>query len=154
MVGWVPQRAGWGYAAPTIAETVERRIHSTGVQLGADQVLVEAGLIQVGALHPLDISVGERQRLGLVLATLHKPLVWVLDEPSRGMDPVATAWLLARIRRHCADGGVVVFATHDTDLVAAVATHALWVGEQALREGITPTYARAHLSSDKTGGPL
>lgn len=142
MVGWVPQRAGWGYAAPTIFETVERRIAQTGVRLSCNALLAEAGLSHVGGLHPLDLSVGERQRLGLVLATMHGPSVWVLDEPSRGMDPIASEWLRRRILRHRDDGGVVVFATHDTSLVSEVATHSLWVGTDGLRDGMTPLYRR------------
>ena len=43
--------------------------------------------------HPMDLSVGERQRLAIVGATAHAPPLWLLDEPCRGMDGHGRAWL-------------------------------------------------------------
>lgn len=89
----------------------------------------QAGLADALSLHPMDLSVGQRQRLAIVGATAHRPPIWLLDEPTRGMDPVARRWLAQLILEHAAAGGVIVIATHDAALVAAVASHRHRVGD-------------------------
>jgi ATPase subunit of ABC transporter with duplicated ATPase domains len=45
----------------------------------------------------------------------------VLDEPEHHLDPAGRAWLAGRIADEKARGCAVVLASHDPDLVAAVA---------------------------------
>lgn len=59
------------------------------------------------------LSLGQRKRLGLALALLHEPWLWVLDEPFNGLDEACARRLRAQMDRHVADGGAVLCATHD-----------------------------------------
>lgn len=59
------------------------------------------------------LSLGQRKRVGLALAVLHLPPVWVLDEPFNGLDAASAVRLRAAIATHLVDGGVVLCATHD-----------------------------------------
>jgi len=58
------------------------------------------------------LSQGQRQRLGLACALLHKPRLLVLDEPANALDPVQVAALRKVIREEAAAGAAVILSTH------------------------------------------
>ncbi len=53
----------------------------------------------------------------------------LLDEPTRGMDAPSRSALEHAVRRHATSGGAVVLATHDVELAARLATHAVVLGD-------------------------
>ena len=58
------------------------------------------------------LSEGQRRRLSLSrLVSIKRPL-WLLDEPTVGLDQTAMADLRAAIQTHLAEGGLVIAATH------------------------------------------
>lgn len=58
------------------------------------------------------LSGGTRQRLNAVMAFRFRPDVLVLDEPTAGLDPVASGILKDRIRRAREDGATVLITSH------------------------------------------
>ena len=58
------------------------------------------------------LSTGERQRLSIARAMLHDPAVLVLDEPTAGLDVLASRFLRAFVRGERDRGKAVVFSTH------------------------------------------
>lgn len=61
------------------------------------------------------LSAGQKRRLALTrLVLAHRP-IWLLDEPSVGLDTASLILLQNQIRSHVATGGIVIAATH-TDL--------------------------------------
>jgi energy-coupling factor transport system ATP-binding protein len=75
--------------------------------------LGELGLEELADRHPLELSVGQRERVALAAILVARPGVIVLDEPTRGMDPVRKADLAALLRARAADGAAVLVTTHD-----------------------------------------
>jgi ABC-2 type transport system ATP-binding protein len=57
-------------------------------------------------------SRGNRQKLGLVLAMMHRPDVLVLDEPTSGLDPLVQETVEDQLRAFAAQGGTVFFSSH------------------------------------------
>ena len=57
-------------------------------------------------------SRGMKQKLGIIGALIHKPRLWVLDEPMVGLDPKAAHLLKEEMRNHCNQGNTVFFSTH------------------------------------------
>jgi energy-coupling factor transporter ATP-binding protein EcfA2 len=73
--------------------------------------LVELGW--ASGRHPRDLSSGERERLGLAAVAVAEPDLLILDEPTRGIDPVRKAEIAAWLAEYAAAGRGVLVATHD-----------------------------------------
>lgn len=58
------------------------------------------------------MSRGMRQKLGLILAMVHKPKLLVLDEPTSGLDPLMQEELARSVRDLAAAGHTVFFSSH------------------------------------------
>jgi len=121
-VGLIPQQPGdllW-------ADTVARECADAP---GAAELLRElAGPIDP-ELHPRDLSEGQRLALALAVVLAAAPPVLLLDEPTRGLDYEAKERLVAVLRNLAGDSRAIVFATHDVELVAEVATRVVVLAE-------------------------
>ena len=77
----------------------------------------ELGLADRWADRTDRLSGGMQQRLQLATSLVHDPDVIVLDEPFAGLDPVAVTELSALLRNRARTGRVVLFSSHQLDLV-------------------------------------
>lgn len=68
-----------------------------------------------------DLSHGNRQKVGLIQAVMHRPPVVVLDEPTQGLDPLMQHEFLTLMREIRDEGGTVFLSSHVLDEVEAVA---------------------------------
>ena len=57
-------------------------------------------------------SHGMKQKLLIISALIHKPPLWLLDEPLVGLDPASALALKNEMHAHCAEGNTVFFSTH------------------------------------------
>jgi ATP-binding cassette subfamily C protein LapB len=64
------------------------------------------------------LSGGQRQLAGLARIMLRRPRVWLLDEPTAGLDSAFEARALAAFSRALAPADTVVIATHRPNVVA------------------------------------
>jgi energy-coupling factor transporter ATP-binding protein EcfA2 len=107
------------------------------VALGADEARAREAIDQVRLTrhlhrHPRDLSAGERERLALAAVLVTGPVLLVLDEPTRGVDPERKAELAALLRSQAPRRGTLV-VTHDLPWAADVADR---VVELPLRETV------------------
>ena len=67
------------------------------------------------------LSKGNRQKLGIVQAFMHRPELVVLDEPTSGLDPLLQSEVRALIREAAGEGRTVFLSSHSLDEVQHVA---------------------------------
>jgi ABC-2 type transport system ATP-binding protein len=67
------------------------------------------------------LSKGNRQKLGLVQAFMHRPSLVVLDEPTGGLDPLLQAEVRSILRETAAEGRTVFVSSHSLDEIQHVA---------------------------------
>jgi ABC-2 type transport system ATP-binding protein len=68
-----------------------------------------------------DLSKGNRQKVGLVQAFMHRPEVAILDEPTSGLDPLVQDEFQRLLRELTDDGRTVFLSSHVLDEVQDVA---------------------------------
>ncbi len=68
-----------------------------------------------------ELSKGNRQKLGLVLAFMHRPELLILDEPTSGLDPLMQDEFHRLLHETVADGRTVLLSSHELDEVQRVA---------------------------------
>jgi ABC-2 type transport system ATP-binding protein len=66
------------------------------------------------------LSRGNRQKVGLILAAFHRPELLVLDEPTSGLDPLMQEEFLALVGEERDRGCTVFVSSHDLDEVERV----------------------------------
>jgi cell division transport system ATP-binding protein len=83
---------------------------------------VRAALDQVGLLEreralPLELSIGEQQRVGIARAVVGRPTVLIADEPTGNLDHALALDVMRLFKRFQDVGVTVLIATHDMALV-------------------------------------
>lgn len=97
------------------AEEVEERVRAALDFVGLPKE-------KFGTRSPFALSGGERRRAAIAGVLALRPRYLVLDEPTAGLDPRASAALLARVRDlHEKEGVTIVLVSHNMDDIARCA---------------------------------
>ncbi len=99
-----------------------------GVKVKTEQALLaldHVALSRQRALPARVLSQGQRRRIGLARLALLKKPIWILDEPTTGLDSDGVALLTTLLRQHLDSGGCAVVATHQPLAVPRFASLAL-----------------------------
>jgi ABC-2 type transport system ATP-binding protein len=109
--------------------------------------LATFGLTERAGALPSPLSSGQRRRLALAGALVRPARLLVLDEPERRLDTAMRRALADRLAAIVADGGTVLFASHDPEFLATLADAVLVVDEGECRL-VEPADAVAALRED------
>jgi sodium transport system ATP-binding protein len=86
----------------------------------ADQLITELGLTALADRPTQGYSQGERMKVAIARALVHHPQTVLLDEPTNGLDIMATRSMRELIRGLKAQGKCVLFSSHIMQEVAAL----------------------------------
>jgi ABC-2 type transport system ATP-binding protein len=91
------------------------------------------------------LSKGNRQKVGLVQAFMHRPELLVLDEPTSGLDPLVQQVFYELVREVAADGRTVLLSSHVMPEVQHVAERVAVIrdGRLVLVDSVESLRARA-----------
>jgi cell division transport system ATP-binding protein len=100
-------------ALPLIVADISMREIDRRVRAALDQV----GLLGKERMLPLELSVGEQQRVGIARAVVSRPPILIADEPTGNLDHQLASEVMNLFRRLNEVGVTIVIATHDLLLV-------------------------------------
>jgi ABC-2 type transport system ATP-binding protein len=78
------------------------------------------------------LSKGNRQKVGILLAFMSRPELLILDEPTTGLDPLVQAEFETLLRETAHDGRTVLLSSHTLDEVQRVADRVAIIREGRL----------------------
>jgi ABC-2 type transport system ATP-binding protein len=113
-----------------------------GIRLSRERI--SAGLRAIGLDEERgkrfsQLSGGQQQRLALFIATVHKPLLLLLDEPTAGLDPQSRRGLWHRIELLRGEGRSILLTTHSMEEAQAVCDRVAIIDHGTLLTVGTPT---------------
>ena len=123
-IGSMVENAG-AYGNLTVLENLEMQRNLLGLRRThwVDEVIEMCDLGEYLDRRAGTLSLGNKQRLGLARALLHKPEILILDEPTNGLDPVGIADIREVLRRLSSERGITVFlSSHILAEVQQIAT--------------------------------
>ncbi|QIM18960.1 ABC transporter ATP-binding protein [Leucobacter coleopterorum] len=137
-LGWMPDALGvWD--SLTVRETLIAVCAMYGISgLAAGErveaLLTETALTALAGQRSHTLSRGQKQRLSLARALVHKPSVLLLDEPASGLDPEARLAQRQALEKLSNEGTAILITSHVLDELEQLANDVVF-----LREGHTST---------------
>jgi ABC-type multidrug transport system ATPase subunit len=132
-VMWAPQRTMVDWSL-TVRQNIELVARLTGTPVSAvDRVLELLDLDKVRSQQAEYISGGQLQRVQIGRALVAEAAVYVLDEPTAGLDPAAGELVMEHLRERAAAGSTVLVSSHDLDAVERTASALVLLDEGRLR---------------------
>ena len=80
--------------------------------LSVQDALETVGLGDIGHLPFAYLSTGQKRRAAIAKLLLNYRPIWLLDEPTAGLDKASEAHFTALTQAHCEDGGLAIVVTH------------------------------------------
>jgi ABC-2 type transport system ATP-binding protein len=115
-IGYMTQSDGI-YPALTVDENVRffSTLYGVARREAAREVLELVELLDRSREVSSNLSGGQRRRLSLACALVHRPAVLFLDEPTVGVDPLLRVQFWTHFRRLAAQGTTILISSHVMD---------------------------------------
>ena len=101
--------------------TVPANFSAQGAKAKAEQareMLCRLGLEKRLLHYPHQLSVGQKRRVALARALVMDPPIVIADEPTNDLDAESRNSVADALFNRCAQGGILLFATHDEELAS------------------------------------
>lgn len=87
-----------------------------------DYVKELANMLDLDIKRPIkNLSHGNKQKIGVIQAFMHRPELLILDEPTQGLDPIMQRVVMNLIKEMRAGGATIFFSSHIMGEVQSVA---------------------------------
>lgn len=87
-------------------------------------------------------SHGMKQKISVMASLIHRPRLWILDEPHTGLDPQTTAALKNYMQEYAAQGNTVLFSSHNLDIVEKICDRVVMINRGRKTEDMEMTAFR------------
>jgi energy-coupling factor transport system ATP-binding protein len=118
-IGYVAQNTMVHFSQHSLADELLVAFNDNDADKVFRDELIE--LFELGNLmdhHPYDLSGGEQEKLAILLALAKRPQVLLLDEPTKGLDPLSKIHLANILREISNTHATIVCVTHDIEFAA------------------------------------
>ena len=117
-------------ALPLIVAGVRHQDVGRRVRAALDKV----DLLPKERSNPFNLSSGERQRVSIARAVVHRPKLLLADEPTGNLDPALSAEILSLFTDFNRIGTTILMATHDIILISQSNSRVLSLEKGCLRD--------------------
>ncbi|TLS35915.1 ABC transporter ATP-binding protein [Pseudalkalibacillus caeni] len=127
-VAYLPQNPKLFFLHDTLEEEWSRAIERTNDENGNEKmnrITEMLGISHLAEHHPYDLSGGELQKAALACLLVSDPEVLLIDEPTKGMDPLSKQKFGELLTDLHFDGHTIVMVTHDIEFAAEYATRCM-----------------------------
>ncbi|HYK71639.1 MAG TPA: ATP-binding cassette domain-containing protein, partial [Pseudoneobacillus sp.] len=123
-IGYLPQNPKLFFIHDTVEKEILESVNKWSVfnQDEAKEIIEQLGITHVLSSHPYDLSGGELQKAALACLLLRKPEILILDEPTKGLDPVSKEKLSNILLELQEKGMTILMSTHDVEFAAVYAS--------------------------------
>ncbi len=126
-LGFMPHNAGI-YPRLTARENIQYYARLCGLsrvqsQQRTGELVEQLAMQKFADRRATGFSQGQKTKVALARALVHRPQTVMLDEPTNGLDVMATRGLRDIIRRLAAEGHCILFSSHIMQEVAALCDH-------------------------------
>jgi energy-coupling factor transporter ATP-binding protein EcfA2 len=141
-IGYISQQPMLHFMHETVEQEIKaasKHANQSGLMLDWQQIAASYGLDTKLSQHPFELSGGEKQILALACVLTKNPRILLLDEPTRGLDPLDKKKILQLLRECHLQKTTIVIATHDLEFASEIATRCLlWFdGDVAVDQSAT-----------------
>lgn len=135
--GYLGQNPSDYFVKETVGAEIDYSLEVLGVAEEArsevrDRAIATLDLGDLLERDPRELSGGERTRAALATVACAEPPLLILDEPTRGVDPLHKAEMATIIRSWAETGRCVLVVTHDVEFAARVASRVLILGPDGI----------------------
>lgn len=111
IIGYLPSEV-FLYDDLTVKEMLDyhERFHGAGTHIRRCELVKLLELDESKKLE--DLSLGNKKKVGIVLALSHDPEIIILDEPTSGLDPIMQQAFYRIILAEKAKGKTIIYSTH------------------------------------------
>lgn len=151
-IGVLPHSAGI-YRQLTARENIRfygalHKLDKTTLNRRVDELIERLGMAEFADRRAAGFSQGQRIKVALARALVHSPRNVLLDEPTNGLDVMATRALRELIRDLRADGHCVLFSSHVMQEVAALCDEVVIIDHGTVAASGTPDSLQARFGGD------
>ena len=118
----------------------------------AQQLLSELHLTEAADDFVTNYSLGMKKNLALILALLHDPQVLILDEPTTGLDPLASRQIQSFIRSYADSGRSVLLSTHWLEMAESACDQVVILHQGRLVANGAPQELRSKMAASSPPG--
>lgn len=132
-IGYLPEERGL-YVTSRVLETLVyfgelKGMSHDDAQRKAIEYLEIVGLSDKANSEIKTLSSGQQQKIQLGVAIINQPELLILDEPTKGLDPVNRKLLMEQLMKLNRAGSTVIFITHQMDEVEKIADRLVMIKE-------------------------
>lgn len=152
-IGYLPEERGL-YRKESVIDVMTyfgrlRGLRGAEATAWSMDYLARVGLADRAKLRVDKLSGGQQQKVQLGITIMDRPRLLILDEPTKGLDPVNRRLLLDLVDERKTDGATVVLVTHHMDEVERLCDRIL-----LLKDGRAAAYGSVPDVQDAFGGAV
>ncbi|WP_182064741.1 ABC transporter ATP-binding protein [Curtobacterium sp. ME12] len=152
-IGYLPEERGL-YRKESVIDVMSyfgrlRGLRGAEATAWSMDYLARVGLADRAKLRVDKLSGGQQQKVQLGITIMDRPRLLILDEPTKGLDPVNRRLLLDLVDERKADGATVILVTHHMDEVERLCDRIL-----LLKDGRAAAYGSVPDVQDAFGGAV